>query len=485
SIDSQVSNGGEIPADATAVFANVEVQASDKGELRIVKPSDSVWSVPPVVTYQDNGPTSSGVMLRLSSDGKIKIYNNATGTSTGDINFKVDIQGYFSGHSDEGGSYTPLTAATVYASTSTGSTALAGGETRTLPVAGLAGIPDDGTAGAATLSLTVRNWTASGTLTVYNADEVEPPATTNLNFKAGEGVPSNGSTVTAIVELSDDGAVKIRNTSTAPVTFYISAQGWFTLALPPTTPCTAWLSQNHATVSPDITTTATCDGDLAVEMFQDSAGAVSYRVTNVGTGMQETGTDLDSLALAFETAEPAEPVDNDPTVDSGPTMSPSELSAAQEAQASQSSSAVYTKSRSTTKYFAKWEGNNLVTQGWVRVQIRVSLYWHSANLRIITSSNRSIYSNFRLRIRHDVSLQKDTTEFTFPGTYACSVAKSCTIYEDRSGAGYNQLPYETRQKYFYDVYRQDVRYNGDDYPTVGSYQSARATCYKQRSCKFL
>ncbi len=231
SVDVQVSNDEEIPADASAVFANVEVRSNEKGGgMKIVPTGQSSSGAPITIKYQDSGPTSTGLMLKLSSDGKATV-SNLTGTYGGDVDFKIDIQGYFSGHSDEGGSYTPLTATTVYSSTATGNTALAAGETRTIPVAGLAGIPGDGSAGAAALSLTVRNWTASGTLTAYSADDEEPPETTNLSFTANKGEPENGSTTTAIVQLVDDGAIKLRNSSNGSLTVYVSAQGWFSFAL--------------------------------------------------------------------------------------------------------------------------------------------------------------------------------------------------------------------------------------------------------------
>ncbi|MGH8893516.1 MAG: hypothetical protein ACRDWY_09475 [Actinomycetes bacterium] len=226
-VDIQVSNDEEIPADATAVFANVDVRSSGSGSIKIVPSGQSNADAPITVKYQDNGPTSSGVILKLSGAGKIN-FANITGEYGASVNFIIDIQGYFSGHSDEGGSYTPLVATSIYASTNTGGVALAGGETRTLPVAGLAGIPDDGTAGAAALSLTVRDWTATGAFTAFNAGHDELPETNDHVFKVGEGEPSNGSTTTSIVELSHDGKIKVHNTSNASLTFYVSAQGWFT-----------------------------------------------------------------------------------------------------------------------------------------------------------------------------------------------------------------------------------------------------------------
>lgn len=219
--DIQIANGDEIPDDATAVFANVDVTSTaTSGYLSIVKGGQSATGVPPTANYQDSGPTSTGVILPLSVDGQVRVLNAAGGP----VSYRIDVQGYFSGDSAAGGSYHALTPANIYLSTSAPHTELAAHETRTIDVAGVAGIPDDGTVGSAIVSLTAVGWTSGGTLSVYNADD-EPPGPYNLNFQPGIG--GVASTTTAIVELSDEGTVKVRNTSTAAVDFYLTAQGWF------------------------------------------------------------------------------------------------------------------------------------------------------------------------------------------------------------------------------------------------------------------
>lgn len=227
--DIQVTDVDAIPADATAVFANVEIQhATANGSARL-SPGGVVASAsqPATINYSNSGPLASGSTIRLSSDGKIRLSNSTSGSS---IDIKVDVQGYFTGDPTKGGSFTPLTPAPVYTSTSGSSTPLAAGETRTIPVAGTAGIPDDGTAGSAVLVITAVNWSSTGTITVYNADKAAPPEATNLTLKNAYGGLRSSSL--AVVELSVDGYIKIRNTTTATVDFYLTAQGWFS---PPTT----------------------------------------------------------------------------------------------------------------------------------------------------------------------------------------------------------------------------------------------------------
>lgn len=74
--------------------------------------------------------------------------------------------------------------------------------------------------------MSVKNWTASGTVTPFEAG-VADPGTTAVSFTAGMGEPANGISSTAIVRVSHHGAIDIRNTSTQPVAFTLTTQGWF------------------------------------------------------------------------------------------------------------------------------------------------------------------------------------------------------------------------------------------------------------------
>lgn len=222
SIDVQVTNGDEIPSDATSVFANIEIRsATNSSGVKVGPGGTSTGGIPTTINYSDNGPQSSGLTAKLSTTGAIRLTNNSSGSP---INFKLDVQGYFSGDPTQGGSYTALDPDRVYVSTASGNTPLAAGETRTIPVEGLGGIPDTPVS-SVVLTVSAANWTANGSLTVYDADDDVVPPTTNVSFYGGQG--GDVSSTLAIVQLSDDGQVKVRNTSTHAVDFYLASQGYF------------------------------------------------------------------------------------------------------------------------------------------------------------------------------------------------------------------------------------------------------------------
>lgn len=219
----QVTNGDSIPADATSVFANIEVRnATANGGIKVGPGGTELGGSTVAMNYNDSAPSNTGMTVKLSSAGAMKVLV----VPDASIDIKVDIQGYFSGDSTQGGSYTALTTATVYSSTSTGMIPLAAGATRVIQVTGKAGIPDDTIVSAVALNVTAKHWTSGGTVTVYNADE-PLPGTTNVSFTGTNGDPSNGISSLAIVGVSEAGQIRIHNSSSNPVDFYLTAQGWF------------------------------------------------------------------------------------------------------------------------------------------------------------------------------------------------------------------------------------------------------------------
>lgn len=219
SLDVQVTGQGSIEEGATAVFANVEAFGSATGALR-VGPGNTTLTGVAAIEYGDSGRYDSGVMVKLNANGRMRI-TNSLGSN---VNVKIDVQGYFTGDPDEGGSYTPLTPTNVYSTASSGQTDLGGGETRTVQISGLAGISSE--ASAAALTVQVKNWTAGGTVAIFAAD-IAWPGTSNVGFNYNAGAPANGLSSTAIARLSDTGKISIHNTSSQAVRVTLTAQGWF------------------------------------------------------------------------------------------------------------------------------------------------------------------------------------------------------------------------------------------------------------------
>lgn len=87
-------------------------------------------------------------------------------------------------------------------------------------IAGTAGIPAGVTAVA--LNITATNTAAAGHVIAYAADK-ERPATSNVNFTAGQTVPN-----LAIVPVSEDGYVELANRSTGTVDLIADVTGYFT-----------------------------------------------------------------------------------------------------------------------------------------------------------------------------------------------------------------------------------------------------------------
>lgn len=218
----QIGGMGDIPADAMAIFANVRVySANDDGGMKLLASNDTATSAY-AINFVADDYNDTGMSIKLGPDGKIKIV--VSGSSSMTLHVIVDVQGYFSADPDEGGSYTPLTDARFFDSRDTAKIPANG--TIEVPVAGLAGVPDDGTVGAVAMTVSAFNWTATGTARVYDPD-TGPTATTNIGFTMPY---ERAASSTSIVAISDEGTVAIENLSNGAVDIVLDAQGWFARA---------------------------------------------------------------------------------------------------------------------------------------------------------------------------------------------------------------------------------------------------------------
>jgi hypothetical protein len=151
----------------------------------------------------------------LSSDGKITIAN---GSST--VNLVIDLQGYFTAAGTTGAGFTP-SYGRAYDSRATGNTALAKSETRSIQIAGQAGVPVMGSGiSAVTLTLIVSHAGSAGYAQVY-ADGASNPGTTAINFQADD-IRTN----TITVPLGANGKIALRNVADA-TNYVVDVQGWY------------------------------------------------------------------------------------------------------------------------------------------------------------------------------------------------------------------------------------------------------------------
>lgn len=174
------------------------------------RPSTSVLNLGPGQT------TASAVVAGVGTDGGVRIYNQAGSTQV-----VADIVGYWA--PGTGGRYHPVPPARLL-DTRTGGGRLGDGETRSLPVAGRAGVPSDGATGAI-LNVTAVTSTKAGYLTVSGGGA--RPRTSNVNFPANKVVPNR-----VITGFSGAGAVELYNT-TGSTHVLADLVGWFA---PPSVP---------------------------------------------------------------------------------------------------------------------------------------------------------------------------------------------------------------------------------------------------------
>ncbi|WP_139179861.1 hypothetical protein [Curtobacterium sp. MCBA15_007] len=226
-VDIQVAGTNGVPADASGAVVNllpINTTASD-GFLTpyatgAARPDNALHYAPSV-------NTSIQAQVRLSSGGKMTIYN---GSST--ISLVIDLQGYFTAAGTAGATFTPGVGR-VFDSRAAANTILAKNETRAIPVAGQAGIPVMGSGiSAVVLTLTAVHGGSAGRASVW-ANGTAQPDTTSLNFQTDE-IRTN----TVTVALGANGKINLNNVADA-TNYVIDVQGWYSSQLSPRITCAA------------------------------------------------------------------------------------------------------------------------------------------------------------------------------------------------------------------------------------------------------
>lgn len=251
SVDFAVGGIGDVPTDATSVFADVEVRnATASGQLK-VGPGGAPITALPSITYDDDGPLSTTASLTLASDGTARVTNSGSQS----VDLVVSIESYVTSDPDATAAYVPVGGGLVYSTLTAGNTALQPGETRAITVYGTGGVPNDPQVEAVALSVSVRNWTASGEVDIYDPDDDDSSDSTAIPFAAGTGDPTNGLSAFTMVGVSDAGTIDVHNTSSQTINVAFAAEGWFAGQLKPTgddtDPVTYTPSPSNPTVAPD------------------------------------------------------------------------------------------------------------------------------------------------------------------------------------------------------------------------------------------
>lgn len=299
SVDVQVTGTAGVPAGASAVIVNlIAVPTIDKGgwltpyATGTTRPANSL-------NYAAGTATSMQAQVPLSASGKMTVWNGGSTT-----NLVVDVQGYFTAAGKGGAVFTPGVGR-AYDSRATGNTALAKNETRSIQIAGKAGVPLMGSGiTAVVLTLTSLATNGSGNATVW-ADGTTRPNTTSINFTDGT-IRTN----TITVPLGANGKIALNNV--ADVTNYvIDIQGWYANPLAPAISCQSpYNAGSWSTVIPqsDITCSVvtppatasdeqvaiTIDGEIdSLNDASEAAATTTSLVVPAQGGVHIIGAELD------------------------------------------------------------------------------------------------------------------------------------------------------------------------------------------------
>jgi hypothetical protein len=221
----QVAGLAGVPSDASAVMLNFLVLNQTNSGSVVPYPADQPKPMQKLAfDPSDSDSTTSAVGLSSGSpSGAIKVNIEMNG-SGGTLDLVVDVLGYFTATSSSG-AFTPA-AARVYDSRNTGNSPLAAGATRTIPVAGVAGVPTSGIgAVAANVEIFDPNGANGGFTHVWPDDQAEPNPSMAVHYDAG-GAASNLMTLA----LGADGGIEIHNMGSDAVDFAIDIQGWYSPA---------------------------------------------------------------------------------------------------------------------------------------------------------------------------------------------------------------------------------------------------------------
>jgi uncharacterized membrane protein len=156
------------------------------------------------------------VVVPVGADGKVDFYN-----SKGSVNLLADLAGYYS--SGTGSSFVaagPVRILDTRNGTGGYSAPVGAGQTISVPVAGVDGVPSSGVT-AVVLNVTAVGPTAASFVTVY-ADGQARPGTSNLDFAAGQTIAN-----LVVVPVGADGKVDFYN-SKGSVNLLADLAGYYT-----------------------------------------------------------------------------------------------------------------------------------------------------------------------------------------------------------------------------------------------------------------
>ncbi|MEO5680804.1 MAG: hypothetical protein ABIS47_14175 [Acidimicrobiales bacterium] len=207
--------GGQVPADADAVVANVTVTNTTSSGFLALWPAGTAPPMASSLNWSSGQTIANSVTAKVGAGGNLSVFNES---GTADV--IVDVVGFFA--SGSGGSFHPVSPSRIQDSRWAASGPYASpwgpGTTRAIQVTGVGNIPSG--AAAALLNVTATDTTATSFLTTWPA-QAPAPDTSSLNWQAGQTVPN---AVTS--RLSAGGAISVANAA-GTVDVIADTAGWY------------------------------------------------------------------------------------------------------------------------------------------------------------------------------------------------------------------------------------------------------------------
>ena len=181
---------GGIPAAATAVVLNLTALNATKSTYETVFPGGEARPVTSNLSVGSSAPLPNLVIVPLGAGGTVSFFNYA-----GSVDLLADIAGYYSPTSASG--YNPVSRCRVFDTRGRAGTCpsapaavdkmVGPGQTRTVKIAGVGGVPASVT--AVVLNGTAQNATAGTYVTVFPGGTALP-VVSNLNVNSSAAVPN-------------------------------------------------------------------------------------------------------------------------------------------------------------------------------------------------------------------------------------------------------------------------------------------------------
>jgi hypothetical protein len=279
SVDVQVTGANDVPAGASGVVVNLIAINSTSSDGNLTPYATGSTKPQNSLHYTPSATTSIQAQVGLSADGKMTIAN-----ASSTVNLVIDLQGYFTAAGKTGAVFTPGVGR-AYDSRATGNAVLAKNETRSIQIAGKAGVPVMGSGiTAVVLTLIVAHGGSDGRAAVW-ADGAAKPDTTSINFQADE-IRTN----TVTVPLGANGKISLNNVAD-PTNYVIDVQGWYANPQAPLISCEG--------VEPDSWNAQVGEDDIPCDItFAPTSSSAAPEITIDGDVVQaETIDDVPGAAL--------------------------------------------------------------------------------------------------------------------------------------------------------------------------------------------